>query len=66
MCFLWRDVLGIGDSEDLSAEATDEGGRLVHGGKLRDGDVCGLVHALPVLDLIGSIGRTNPSTGITD
>ena len=44
-------LLGIGDSQYLSAKATDERGRLVHRGKLGDGDVGGLVHTLPVLDL---------------
>lgn len=45
-------ILGISDSEDLSAETTNEGGRLIHRGKLGDGDVIGLMHTLPVLDLM--------------
>ena len=56
------DVLGISDSKDFSAETTDEGGRLIHRGKLGDGDVGGLVHTLPVLDLIGSKEIINSTT----
>lgn len=46
------DILGISDPEDFPAQTADEGGRLVHRRELWDGNVCGLVHTLPVLDLI--------------
>lgn len=51
--FLWADILWICDSQDLSAQTADESGRFIHRGKLRNGDVGGLVHTLPVLDLNG-------------
>lgn len=51
-CYISGDILGISDSEDFSAETTNEGGRLIHWRKFWNGDVGGLMHALPVLDLI--------------
>lgn len=50
-CFISEVILGISNSKDLSAEAADKGGRFIHRGKLGDGDVGGLVHTLPILDL---------------
>lgn len=50
--YIGGDILGIRDPEDFPAQTADEGGRLVHRRELWDGDVGGLVHTLPVLDLI--------------
>lgn len=50
--YIRGDILGISDPEDFPAQTADEGGRLVHRWELWDGDVGGLVHTLPVLDLI--------------
>lgn len=44
-------ILGIGYPEDLPAEPSNEGGRLIHRWILGNWDVCWLVHTLPVLDL---------------
>lgn len=63
-CNIRGHILRISDSEDLSAETANEGGRLIHRGKLWDGDVGGLVHTLPVLDLIRRKERTNQSTSL--
>lgn len=57
------DTPGISDPEDFPAQTADEGGGLVHRRELWDGDVGGLVHTLPVLDLMND--EPNQLTSIT-
>lgn len=44
-------LLWVCDPQDFSAESTNKCYGLVHGGKLGYGNVGGLVHTLPVLNL---------------